>query len=301
MGLEDLLNQTGASPVFLAAAALALGALHGLEPGHSKTMMAAFIVAVRGTPWQAVLLGLSAALSHTLIVWVLALLGFALGGTAGANLEGSLVIVSGAVVLAFGLWTALRAWRDRQQPRGAVGHPHHHAHCQGQGHGHHHGHHHGHGHGHGHDHDHDHGHGRDHDHAHHHHDRYDSNGEDAHERAHAAHLRAAFPDGRADWRRVVLFGLSGGLVPCSAAVAVLLVCLHQETVLAGVGLVGAFTLGLAAMLVVAGLLAAMGLAVAHRHRFARGALLRHAPLASGVILTVIGLGMVDSGLLRLGM
>jgi len=38
--------------------AVLLGALHGLEPGHSKTMMAAFIIAVRGTVAQAVLLGL---------------------------------------------------------------------------------------------------------------------------------------------------------------------------------------------------------------------------------------------------
>jgi hypothetical protein len=33
----------------------------------------AFMIAVRGTVWQAVLLGLSAAVSHTIIVWVLAL------------------------------------------------------------------------------------------------------------------------------------------------------------------------------------------------------------------------------------
>jgi hypothetical protein len=35
--------------------AIVLGALHGLEPGHSKTMMAAFIVAIRGTVKQAVI------------------------------------------------------------------------------------------------------------------------------------------------------------------------------------------------------------------------------------------------------
>src|SRR5438045_7739623 len=52
--------------------AILLGALHGLEPGHSKTMMAAFIVAIRGTISQAVLLGLSAAISHSLIIWALA-------------------------------------------------------------------------------------------------------------------------------------------------------------------------------------------------------------------------------------
>src|SRR3954467_8972394 len=52
--------------------AILLGALHGLEPGHSKTMMTAFIIAVRGTIWQAVLLGLSAAISHSLLIWLLA-------------------------------------------------------------------------------------------------------------------------------------------------------------------------------------------------------------------------------------
>ena len=55
-------------------AAILLGALHGLEPGPSKTMMAAFIVAIRGTVGQAVLIGLSAAISHSLVIWLLAAL-----------------------------------------------------------------------------------------------------------------------------------------------------------------------------------------------------------------------------------
>src|SRR5664279_1333633 len=59
--------------LFLPAAVL-LGALHGLEPGHSKTMMASFIISIRGTVAQAALLGLSAAFSHTLIIWLLAAL-----------------------------------------------------------------------------------------------------------------------------------------------------------------------------------------------------------------------------------
>ncbi|MDW3877252.1 hypothetical protein IDF44_19340 [Klebsiella pneumoniae] len=41
------LLQQGNAWLFIPSAIL-LGALHGLEPGHSKTMMAAFIVAVRG-------------------------------------------------------------------------------------------------------------------------------------------------------------------------------------------------------------------------------------------------------------
>jgi nickel/cobalt exporter len=37
-------------------------------------MMAAFIVAIRGTVFQAVLLGLSATISHTAVMWAVALL-----------------------------------------------------------------------------------------------------------------------------------------------------------------------------------------------------------------------------------
>ncbi|EIH0022880.1 hypothetical protein E8484_001624 [Escherichia coli] len=39
---------------FFIPSAILLGALHGLEPGHSKTMMAAFIIAIKGTIKQAV-------------------------------------------------------------------------------------------------------------------------------------------------------------------------------------------------------------------------------------------------------
>ena len=71
----ELIQQSSAHAWLFIPSAILLGALHGLEPGHSKTMMAAFIVAIRGTVTQAVLLGLAATVSHTLIVW-----GIALGG-----------------------------------------------------------------------------------------------------------------------------------------------------------------------------------------------------------------------------
>ncbi|MGC7986031.1 nickel/cobalt efflux protein RcnA, partial [Salmonella enterica] len=70
------LLQQGAGNIWLfIPSAILLGALHGLEPGHSKTMMAAFIVAIRGTVSQAVLLGVSATLSHTAVVWLVAIAG----------------------------------------------------------------------------------------------------------------------------------------------------------------------------------------------------------------------------------
>src|ERR1700734_280042 len=93
------LLQGGNAWLFIPSAIL-LGALHGLEPGHSKTMMAAFIIAIRGTVAQAVLLGLSAALSHTAVVWVVALGGQYLGRDLnGEGAEPYLQLVSAAIII----------------------------------------------------------------------------------------------------------------------------------------------------------------------------------------------------------
>jgi len=52
------------------------GPLHALEPEHSKPIMAASIIAVRETPAQAAVLDISAAIGHTLVVCIIALVGF---------------------------------------------------------------------------------------------------------------------------------------------------------------------------------------------------------------------------------
>ena len=69
----------GASAWLYLPFAVVLGALHALEPGHAKSLMAAYIVSIRGNARQATLLGLSAAVGHTLVVWILAILGLMLG------------------------------------------------------------------------------------------------------------------------------------------------------------------------------------------------------------------------------
>jgi nickel/cobalt exporter len=134
--LADLIQQGSAHAWLFIPSAILLGALHGLEPGHSKTMMAAFIIAVRGTVRQAVLLGLCATLSHTLIVWVIALGGLYLWrGVATESIEPYLQLVSAVVIAGMAVWMI---WRTRREQRlAAVGHSHHH------GHDHDHPHHHG--------------------------------------------------------------------------------------------------------------------------------------------------------------
>src|SRR5438477_8114947 len=97
--------QSGTTSLWLfIPTAILLGALHGLEPGHSKTMMAAFIVAIRGTVGQAVLLGLAATISHTAIVWLIALGGlyFWRGFDAEAA-EPYLQIASAVIIVAIAL------------------------------------------------------------------------------------------------------------------------------------------------------------------------------------------------------
>ena len=51
--------------------AMGLGALHALEPGHGKTVVAAYLVGSRGTARHAVLLGLIVTASHTIGVFAL--------------------------------------------------------------------------------------------------------------------------------------------------------------------------------------------------------------------------------------
>src|SRR5256885_15099990 len=125
--LTDIFQQGTAHAWLFLPSAVVLGALHGLEPGHSKTMMAAFIVAVRGTVAQAVLLALCATLSHTLIVWVVALGGLYLWrGVDVQTFEPYLQVASGASIVAIALWILWRARRER--PEGALEHDHGHAH-----------------------------------------------------------------------------------------------------------------------------------------------------------------------------
>lgn len=95
--------------------AIILGALHGLEPGHSKTMMAAFIVAIRGTIIQAVLLGLSATVSHTAVVWLIAMAGLYFGSSWDAETtEPYFQIASAVLIIGVAAWMIWRTWKNQQ-------------------------------------------------------------------------------------------------------------------------------------------------------------------------------------------
>ena len=53
------------------AIAFGLGAIHALSPGHGKTLVSAYLIGSKGTPQQAILLGVTTTATHTLSVFVL--------------------------------------------------------------------------------------------------------------------------------------------------------------------------------------------------------------------------------------
>lgn len=111
--LFELIQQGSSQLWLLMPTAIALGALHGLEPGHSKTLMASFIIAIRGSIPQAILLGLCAALSHSLVVWLLAAAALHFGNQLlVAQVEPYLLLLSGSMVLVIAGWMFRRTRLD---------------------------------------------------------------------------------------------------------------------------------------------------------------------------------------------
>lgn len=267
------LLQQGNAWLFIPSAIL-LGALHGLEPGHSKTMMAAFIVAVRGTLKQAVLLGLAATVSHTAVVWLIAMAGLWFGrGWNAQTSEPWFQLISGIVIVLIACWMLWRTWRESRP------HAHHH-HPQ-----------------HGHDHDH---------HHHEHHDHHHSHSpgaplvaeewQDAHQRAHAQEINRRFDGRQVTTGQIVMFGLTGGLIPCPASITVLLICLQLKKFSLGATLVLGFSVGLALTLVASGAIAALSVKHATRRWPWLNDISRKAPWISGLLIIVVGIYMMLHGL-----
>lgn len=113
--------------------------------------------------------------------------------------------------------------------------------------------------------------------------------QDAHELAHANDIRRKFADRNVtDWQ-IVMFGLTGGLIPCPAAITVLLLCLQLKEFTLGFTLVLCFSIGLAITLVTVGAAAALSVRHATRRWSWFGAFARKAPYFSSVLIIAVGL------------
>jgi nickel/cobalt exporter len=244
-----------------------------LEPGHSKTMMAAFIIAVRGTVFQAILLGLAAAVSHSLLIWILAAMALYFGQQ--FNLETTepyFQVGSGVLILATALWMA---WRTRREIKAEADHRH--AHDP-----------------HGHDHEAEQAHAHSHDHDQELLEPIDY--QDAHEKMHAVEIENCFANRQVTTGQIVLFGITGGLMPCPAAFTILLLCLQLKKFTLGFSLVLCFSIGLALTLVTVGALAAWSVHHATKRFEGFGQMSRHLPYLSSAVLGLLGCYLIFSGL-----
>jgi nickel/cobalt transporter (NicO) family protein len=104
------------------AAAFFWGMAHALSPGHGKTIVAAYLVGRRGTPWHAAALGAIVTTTHTIGVFALGLVTLALSAfIVPEQLYPWLNLVSGILVVAIGA----AVFRSRFRHRGHT-HGHHH-------------------------------------------------------------------------------------------------------------------------------------------------------------------------------
>jgi nickel/cobalt exporter len=108
------------------AAAFFWGMAHALSPGHGKTIVAAYLVGRRGTPWHAAALGAIVTATHTIGVFALGLVTLALSAfIVPEQLYPWLNLVSGVLVVAIGAAVFRSRFRHRGH-RHDHGHGHHH-------------------------------------------------------------------------------------------------------------------------------------------------------------------------------
>ena len=238
---RDLLERPK-TPLFVLVMLLvfaSMGALHALQPGHGKTLVAAYIVATGGTPRDAMTLAGIVTTTHTLSVYLL-------GGATliasqwflPAKVIPALTVFSGLLVAGMGLqmlWRSTRRWRPGSSA--TVAHHHHDEMSDEE-------------------------HARFHslEHEHHHHD-HAALSDEEHAMLHAAELDAVFVERngkrRVSPKQLLVLGISGGIAPCPDALAILLLAIGIGQAAFGMVAIMAFSVGLALVLIAFGMSVAL--------------------------------------------
>jgi len=101
--------------------AAGLGAFHALEPGHGKTIVAAYLVGTRGTARHAVFLGLIVTAAHTAGVYLLgAITLYASKYIVPEQLYPWLGVISGVTIAVLACYLMIRAWTGENGEHGHV-------------------------------------------------------------------------------------------------------------------------------------------------------------------------------------
>ena len=244
--------------VLLSAALIAagLGALHALEPGHGKTIVAAYLVGSRGTARHAVLLGIVVTAAHTAGVYLLgAVTLYASRYIVPEQLYPWLGAISGLSVAGLGIFIFLRHWSGESGE---------HSHVPGQQHS-------------------------------HWFLAMFKQAPPAEPANHAAFSTESKPIEHAlSLRELCMLGVTGGIVPCPAALVVLLSAFSLHRIGFGLFLITAFSLGLAVVLVTVGLMMVYAKRVMSSRVRKGSAGMRYLPFLSSAFMVVLGVGITVS-------
>ena len=274
--LERLLNLVRAKDVsisfymFALGISLVLGALHALTPGHGKTVVAAYLVGSRGTIWHAVVLGSVVTLTHTGSVFLLGIVTLAASKyIVPTTIIPWLEILSGLLIVGLGLyllWQRFVYWWRSRQPAEET-----------------------------------------------HTRKISLTPSTTPKKVSGAISVQKMPanmhhhgDGKMHshdvpeaitWRSLIALGISGGLVPCPDAIAILLVAVAINRILLGLALIVSFSLGLAVVLIAIGLLM-----VSSRRLFDRVSFLDKAapvmPIVSALVVLALGFALTWGAYVR---
>jgi high-affinity nickel-transport protein len=237
--------------LFLAAGiAAGLGALHALEPGHGKTIVAAYLVGSRGTARHAVLLGIVVTAAHTAGVYLLgALTLYASQYIVPEQLYPWLGAISGVTVAGLGIFILLRNLTGESTE---------HSHADGKNHSH-----------------------------------WFSSMSRKSEAQPSVDVNQSGAEKRVSLRELLALGVTGGIVPCPAALVVLLSAFSLHRIGFGLFLITSFSFGLALVLVI------IGLTMVYTKRFMSrfqmsSPMLRYLPVLSSSFMVILGIGIAVS-------
>ncbi|MTK64761.1 MAG: sodium:proton antiporter [Methanobacterium sp.] len=191
--------------------AFGLGALHAFEPGHGKSVMAAFVMGTNAKLRDAWVLGLIVVFSHVLVVLLLGVASiFLLGALDTYTAQHFMGLVGGSLLILVGIWI-LRRYKHQ--------HPHEHEIDTGKG--------------------------------------------------------------------VVAIGLSTGLIPCPAALGVLMFSIANNQLYDGIVYVLIFSAGLAISITLLSVLFVKG--KGFLKRYINNKTVNKIPLLSGTLIILIGI------------
>jgi nickel/cobalt exporter len=255
-------------------AAFFWGATHALTPGHGKAVVAAYLIGARGRARHAGVLGLTVTLTHTAGVFVLGAVTLYLSRYILPEvLYPWLSVASGLLVVLIGLALLYRhldrMFHDRNDRKAG------HTHVE---------------HAHPHDGEHAHAHSLGGSHSHNHH---------THSHGGRTHSHLPADSSKITWRGLMALGVSGGLVPCPAALVLLLGAISLDRLGFGMVLVLAFSAGLAIVLTGIGLLMIFARKLFERFTFEARAP-RLLPVVSASIITLAGVGIALGALQQTG-